>query len=104
MVSDASTSKVEVLPVITMTKTMMTMTTIKTMMMMMVIISKSSLEPLVQRKSFLVLELGFDIVNGVRHLNVQVDGLACEHLDEDVLGGDFDDDDDKNDKDDEDDI
>ena len=99
MVSDASTSKVEVVPVITMTKTMMTMTTINTMMMMMVIISKSSLEPLVQRNSFLVLELGFDIVNGVRHLNVQVDGLACEHLDEGFLGGDFDDDDDDEDED-----
>ena len=31
---------------------------------------------LIRRDTFLVLDLGFDIVNGVRRLNIQGDGLA----------------------------
>ena len=39
--------------------------------------------PLLSRKnSFLVLELGLDILNGARCLDVQGGGLACERLDE----------------------
>ena len=46
---------------------------------------KSSLPPLlVWRNSFLDLDLGIDIVNGARCIDVQGDGLACEHLDEDL--------------------
>ena len=49
---------------------------------------KSSLEPLVVwRNYFLVLDLDLDIVNGDRCLDVQGDGLACEHLDEDFRPG-----------------
>ncbi len=33
---------------------------------------------LIWRDSFLVLDLGFDIVNCVRWLNIKCDGLACE--------------------------
>ena len=40
---------------------------------------QSSLEP---RNFFLVLELGLDIVNGARCLDVQGGGLAGERLDE----------------------
>ena len=48
---------------------------------MTVIISKSSsVELLIWRNSFLVLDLGIDIVDGVRCLDVQCGGLACEHL------------------------
>ena len=39
---------------------------------------------LVRRNSLLCLDLGFDIVNGVRFLDVQGDGLARESLDEDL--------------------
>ena len=38
---------------------------------------------LVRRTSFFVLDLDLDIVNGVRYVGVQVDGLACERFDED---------------------
>jgi hypothetical protein len=41
-------------------------------------------ELLIWRNSFLVLDLGIDNVDGVRCLDVQVHGLACEHLDEDL--------------------
>ena len=77
-------------------KTTMTMT-----MTMIKIIIKSSLEPLLVRKnSFLDLHLGIDIVNGARCINVQVDGLACEHLGKDLLlGGDIDDEDEDEDED-----
>ena len=69
-------------------------------MMIMIIVNKSSLPPLLSwRNSFLVLDLGIDIVNGARCLDVQGDGLACEHLVEGFLGGDFDDDDDDEDED-----
>ena len=52
-----------------------------------------------RRNSFLVLDLGIDIVDGVRCLDVQVDGLACEHLDEGLLlGGDIDDKDEDEDR------
>ena len=50
---------------------------------------------LVQRNCFLVLELGLDIVVGVRCLKVQGDGLACDYDDKD----DDDDDDDNDDYD-----
>ena len=53
-----------------------------------------------RRNSFLVLDLGIDIVDGVRCLDVQVDGLACEHLGKDLLlGGDIDDEDEDEDED-----
>ena len=32
---------------------------------------------LIRRDSFLVLDLGLDIVNGIRGLNIKGDGLAC---------------------------
>ena len=38
---------------------------------------------LVQWDPFLVLDLGLDVVNGVRALNLKSDGLASEGLDED---------------------
>ena len=34
--------------------------------------------------SFLVLDLGLDIFNGVRWLNIKSDGLASQSLDEDL--------------------
>merc|ERR1719481_2147226 len=39
---------------------------------------------LVWGNSFLVLDLGFDIFNGVRRLNFKSDGLASECLDENL--------------------
>ena len=39
---------------------------------------------LIGRDSFLVLDLGLDVLNGVRGLNVQGDGLAGQSLDEDL--------------------
>ena len=36
---------------------------------------------LVRWNAFLVLDLGLHIVDGVRGLNLQRDGLACERLD-----------------------
>merc|ERR1712025_1006337 len=39
---------------------------------------------LIWRNSFLVLDLGLDVLNGVRWLNLQGDGLASESLDEDL--------------------
>merc|ERR1712123_355980 len=39
---------------------------------------------LIWRDSLLVLDLGLDILNGVRGLNLQSDGLASEGLDEDL--------------------
>merc|ERR1712156_1110825 len=42
-------------------------------------------EPLlVRRNAFLVLDLGLDILNGIRWLNLQGDGLAGEGLHEDL--------------------
>ena len=81
-----------------MTKTKMKKKTPTTTMM--VIISKSSsVELLIWRNSLLVLDLGIDIVDGARCLDVQGDGLVCEHLDEGFLGGDIDDEDEDVDKD-----
>ena len=34
--------------------------------------------------AFLILDLGFDVLDGVRWLDVQSDGLASEGLDEDL--------------------
>jgi len=34
--------------------------------------------------SFLVLDLGFDVLNGVCWLNIKGDGLSCQGLDEDL--------------------
>ena len=39
---------------------------------------------LVWRDTFLVLDLGFDILDGVRSLDLKSDGLASESLDEDL--------------------
>jgi len=39
---------------------------------------------LVWRDTFLVLDLGFDILDGVRSLDLKSDGLAGESLDEDL--------------------
>merc|ERR1711910_191202 len=39
---------------------------------------------LVWRNAFLVLDLGLDILNGVRWLNLESDGLASQGLDEDL--------------------
>merc|ERR1712198_43222 len=39
---------------------------------------------LVRRDTFLVLNLGLDILNGNAGLDLQSDGLACEGLDEDL--------------------
>ena len=39
---------------------------------------------LIWRNSLLVLDFGFDILNGVRGLHFEGDGLACEGLDEDL--------------------
>ena len=39
---------------------------------------------LVGRDAFLVLDLSLDVLDGVRGLNVQSDGLASEGLDEDL--------------------
>jgi len=42
-------------------------------------------EPLlVRRNAFLVLDLSLDIINGVRGLNFESDGLAGEGLNEDL--------------------
>ena len=61
----------------------MTMMTTTTTMIMIII--QISLEPLlVRRHSFLVLDLGLDIVNGARCLKVHGDGLVCERLVEDL--------------------
>ena len=35
---------------------------------------------LVGRNSFLVLDLGFDVIDGVRRLNLKGDRLSCEDL------------------------
>ena len=48
---------------------------------------------LVQRNSFLVLDLDLEIVDGVRCLKVQGGGLACDYDDEDDDDDDDDDDD-----------
>ena len=42
---------------------------------------------LVRRDSFLVLDLGLDIVDGVGRLDLEGDGLAREGLDEDLHDG-----------------
>ena len=39
---------------------------------------------LIWRNTFLVLDLGLDVLNGVRRLNVEGDGLAGQGLDEDL--------------------
>merc|ERR1712032_993323 len=39
---------------------------------------------LVRRDAFLILDLGLDIVDGVRGLDIQRDGLARQRLDEDL--------------------
>merc|ERR1712018_806490 len=39
---------------------------------------------LIWRNSFLVLDLGLDILNGVRWFNLKGDGLASQCLDEDL--------------------
>ena len=39
---------------------------------------------LIRRNAFLVLDLGLDIVNGVRGFHIQGDGLASESLDKDL--------------------
>jgi len=39
---------------------------------------------LIWRNSFLVLDLGFDIFNGVGRLNLEGDGFSSESLDEDL--------------------
>jgi len=39
---------------------------------------------LIGRDALLVLDLSLDILNGVRRLNVQSNGLACKGLDEDL--------------------
>ena len=41
---------------------------------------------LVGRDALLVLDLGLDVVNGVRGLDVESDGLARQGLDEDLHG------------------
>jgi len=42
---------------------------------------------LVGRDAFLILDLGLDHVDGVRCLNLEGDGLACQRLDKDLHGG-----------------
>ena len=42
---------------------------------------------LIRRDSFLVLDLGLDVVNGIRRLDVKSDGLASQGLDKDLHGG-----------------
>jgi len=39
---------------------------------------------LIRRDTFLVLDLGLDVLNGVRRLNIEGDGLAGEGLNEDL--------------------
>ena len=39
---------------------------------------------LIRRNAFLVLDLGLDVVDGVRRLDFESDGLACERLDKDL--------------------
>ena len=39
---------------------------------------------LIGRNAFLVLDLGLDVLNGVRRLDLESDGLASESLDEDL--------------------
>ena len=39
---------------------------------------------LVRRNSFLILNLGFNIVNGIRRLNLKGDGLSGKGFDEDL--------------------
>jgi hypothetical protein len=39
---------------------------------------------LIGRNTFLVLDLGLDVLNGVRRLNIESDGLAGKGLDEDL--------------------
>jgi len=39
---------------------------------------------LIGRNAFLILDLGLDIFDGVRRLNIKSDGLASEGLDEDL--------------------
>ena len=41
---------------------------------------------LVGRDALLVLDLGLDVVNGVRGLDIEGDGLAGQGLDEDLHG------------------
>jgi hypothetical protein len=38
----------------------------------------------VPRDAFLILDLGLDVVNGIRGLHLQGDGLASEGLDKDL--------------------
>ena len=39
---------------------------------------------LIWRDTFLVLDLGLDVLNGVRWLNIEGDGLSSQSLDEDL--------------------
>ena len=39
---------------------------------------------LIRRDSFLVLNLGLDVVDGVRSFNIESDGFACQRFDEDL--------------------
>ena len=98
-----------VLTVITMmmkTKMKTKMKTTMTMMMIIMIIVKKSSLPLLlsQRNSFLVLDLGLDIVDCIGCLDVQGDGLAGERLSWRNDADDEDDDEDNDDDDEDDDI
>jgi len=39
---------------------------------------------LVRRNTLLILDLGLDVVNGVRGLDIQGDGFSCQGLHEDL--------------------
>ena len=39
---------------------------------------------LIRRDSFLVLDLGLDVINGVRSLNIESDDLSSKGLDQDL--------------------
>jgi len=39
---------------------------------------------LIRRNSFFVLDLGLDVIDGVRSLNIESNGLACQSFDEDL--------------------
>merc|ERR1711868_179857 len=48
------------------------------------LLSSKNQSLLIWGNSFLVLDLGLDILNGIRRLNLKGDGLASESLDEDL--------------------